>query len=328
MQIGSRQHVIPEIEYVLLVETLVSVSTVISTYTTKRLHDVVRCISSLKRQTLPPAEIILVLDPRKELVEFYKSHVPFEVRMIVSNDVGLSHARNTGVKNAKGEIVAFIDDDATANEKWLENLVKNYADPLVLGVGGLIKPIWESKRPTWFPEELDWIIGCSYKGLPDNKAIIRNPIGCNMSFRKSVFEKAGYFSTDIGRVGSKLAAHEDTEFSVRMTERFPGHKVLYDPTAIVHHRVPKSRANLKYVARRSFAEGVSKANFSCRKSNLASVLYVENEYLRHLLLASIPKRLIRGYKLENIFQTFTILMSTWLVLIGYLQGKKRVSRSL
>ena len=118
-QIGSRQHVIPEIEYVLLVGTLVSVSTVISTYTTERLHDVVRCISSLKRQTLPPAEIILVLDPRKELVEFYKSHVPSEVKMIVSNDVGLSHARNTGVKNAKGEIVAFIDDDATANEKWL-----------------------------------------------------------------------------------------------------------------------------------------------------------------------------------------------------------------
>jgi glycosyltransferase involved in cell wall biosynthesis len=305
---------------------LTRVSVVVCTYSEERLDHVLACIKSLKKQTLQPIKIILALDKDKALLDFYESHMPADVKIVVSSGFGLSNARNAGVKNAEGDIVAFIDDDAIADEKWLENLVKNYEDPLVLGVGGLIKPLWESKRPCWFPEELFWIVGCSYRGLPENKAIIRNPIGCNMSFRKSVFEKAGYFSADIGRVGSKLAAHEDTEFSIRMTEKIPGHKILYDPEAVVHHRVPKSRANLKYVARRSFAEGVSKAIFSCRKSNPTRILHVEKDYLTHLLLIVIPRRLIRGYKPENISQTLALLLSTWLVLMGYLVGK--ISESL
>lgn len=296
-------------------------SVVVSTYTIDRLNDVLECISSLKRQTLQPLEIILVLDNDVGLVDFYRSCVSGDVKIVVSDGFGLSNARNAGVKSAEGEIVAFIDDDALADKRWLENLVRDYEDPLVLGVGGLIKPLWESKRPSWFPEELDWIVGCSYKGLPENKAIIRNLIGCNMSFRKSVFGKAGYFSTDIGRVGSKLAAHEDTEFSIRVTEKIPDHKILYDPDAVVHHKVPKSRANLKYVARRSFAEGVSKAIFSCQKSNPTSVLHVEKDYLRQLLSTGIPRRLIRGYKPENISQIITLSISTILVLFGYLLGK-------
>ena len=304
--------------------TLPRVSVVVCTYSVERFDYVVDCISSLKKQTLHPKEIILILDRDKALIDFYGSRMPTDLKIVVSNGFGLSNARNAGVKSAEGEIVAFIDDDATADEKWLENLVKNYEiDPLVLGVGGLIKPLWESKRPSWFPEELDWIVGCSYKGLPENKAIIRNLIGCNMSFRKIVFEKAGYFSTDVGRVGSKLAGHEDTEFSIRITEKIPGCKILYDPGVVVYHKVPKSRANLKYVARRSFAEGVSKAIFSCQKSNPTSILRVEKDYLRYLLSTGIPRRLIRGYKVENIFQILTLLLSTSLVLLGYFLRRYR-----
>jgi glycosyltransferase involved in cell wall biosynthesis len=272
----------------------------------------------LKRQTFPAAEIILVLDPLKKLVEFYKSQVPHDVKIITSREAGLSSARNAGVEEARGEIIAFIDDDAIAEEKWLGNLVRNYEDPLVLGVGGLIKPVWESKRPSWFPEELDWIIGCSYKGLPENKAIIRNPIGCNMSFRKSVFEKAGYFGIDIGRVGSNLGSHEDTEFSIRITEKIPSHKILYDPTAVVYHKVPKSRTKMNYVARRSFAEGVSKAFFSRRKSNPTSILLVEKNYLRHLFSLGILGRLMRANKPKYVFQILVLLFSTWFVLLGYI----------
>jgi len=300
---------------------LTRVSVVVCTYSVERFDYVVDCIGSLKRQTLQPFEIILVLDKDKALIDFYESHILIDVKIVVSSGFGLSNARNGGVKNAEGEIVAFIDDDAIADEQWLQNLVENYEDPLVLGVGGLIKPVWDSERPIWFPEEAYWIVGCSYKGLPESKAIIRNPIGCNMSFRKTVFDKARYFSTDIGRVGSKLKAHEDTEFSIRITEKIPGCKILYDPEAIVYHKIPKSRANLRYVARRSFAEGVSKSIFSRQKSNPTSVLHVEKDYLRHLLSTSIPSRLIRGHAPGNIFQILTLLLSTSLVLIGYLIGK-------
>jgi len=297
------------------------VSVVVSTYTIDRLNDVLECISSLKRQTLRPLEIILVLDNDVGLVDFYRSRVSGDVKIVVSDGFGLSNARNAGVKNAEGEIVAFIDDDAVADERWLENLVNSYDDPLVLGVGGLIKPIWESGRPIWFPEELDWIVGCSYKGLPERKTYVRNPIGCNMSFKRNIFEKVGYFRTDIGRLGKKPVAGEEAELAIRILEKVPGSKIVYDPVAVVHHRVPKLRTNLKYVARRSFAEGVSKAIFSSQKPNPTSILHVEKDYLRHLLSTGIPRRLIRGYKPENISQIITLSISTILVLFGYLLGK-------
>ena len=192
------------------------ISVVISTFSRERLNYVLSCIESLKNQTFSPKEIILVLDPDETLLEFYKSRLPSDVKVAISEDYGLSCARNTGVKNSDADIIAFIDDDAFADANWLRNMVKNYDDPRVVGVGGFVKPVWEHSRPVWFPEELDWIVGCSYKGLPQKKATVRNPIGCNMSFRRTVFQKIGFFRNDIGRVGNKLTAHEDTELGIRI----------------------------------------------------------------------------------------------------------------
>lgn len=146
-----------------------SVSVVISTYTADRLEDVRQCINSLRQQTLKPKEIILVLDPDERLIRFFKSRLPPDIRIIVSDVYGLSGARNKGVESASGEIVAFVDDDATAEEHWLKNLTRNFADPSVMGSGGFVKPQWLSSRPKWFPTELYWLIGCSYKGGPQER---------------------------------------------------------------------------------------------------------------------------------------------------------------
>jgi GT2 family glycosyltransferase len=297
------------------------VSVVVSTYTIDRLNDVLECISSLKRQTLRPLEIILVLDNDVGLVDFYRSRVSGDVKIVVSDGFGLSNARNAGVKNAEGEIVAFIDDDAVADERWLENLVKSYDDPLVLGVGGLIKPIWESSRPIWFPEELDWIVGCSYKGLPERKTCVRNPIGCNMSFRRSVIIDVGYFSMAVGRIGNNLLGHEDTEFGIRATNKLHGTKIIFDPEAVVYHKVSEKRATLKYVLRRSFAEGFSKSGLSSNRSNTEDLLSPEKRYLTDLFLKSIPSRLSTDSKPEDIYQIITLSASVILVVTGYLFGK-------
>jgi len=300
---------------------LKGVSVIISTFSIDRANHVASCIRSLRKQTSLPMEIILVLDPDEALLEFYKSCMPSDVKIVVSEGYGLSYARNAGVKNAKGEIIAFIDDDAVADERWLENLVKSYDDPCVVGVGGLIKPIWESSRPIWFPEELDWIVGCSYKGLPERKTYVRNPIGCNMSFRKDVFEKVGYFKTGVGRLGKKPVAGEEAELSIRILEEIPGSKIVYDPQAIVYHRVPKSRANLRYLLRRSFYEGLSKALISNSKSNPLKALSTEDRYLRYLLKVVIPLRLKQIYKLKSVSQLLVLLTSTFSVLVGYLVGR-------
>jgi glycosyltransferase involved in cell wall biosynthesis len=297
------------------------VSVVISVYSEDRLGYLLDCINSLRKQSMKPDEIIVVFDPKPMLIDFFKCRLADDVKIVVSEQYGLSNARNAGIKSANGEIVTFIDDDAVAEECWLENLVKNYEDPNVVGVGGFIKPLWENGYVKWFPEELNWLVGCSYKGLPEHKADIRNPIGCNMSFRKNVLEKAGYFRSDVGRFGKKLLSGEEPELSMRILEKFSKAKIMYDPSAVVYHRINKSRVNLKYLWKRSFFEGISKALITNSQKKASLCLSTENQYLRYLLKTAIPSRLKSLYKFDSVCQLLILLFSIMAVFVGFVFGK-------
>lgn len=293
---------------------------IISTYTEKRLAYVIDCIESIKKQSFSDKEIILVLDPVDELIEAYKAHIHGEAKIVVSSGYGLSNARNAGIQNGEGAIMVFIDDDALAADKWLENLVKNYDDVNVVGVGGLIKPIWKKHRPKWFPEELYWLIGCSYKGMPKRKSVIRNPIGCNMSFRKEVFEKAGFFDSNIGRFGKRLLSGEEPELSLRIHEKMPGSEIVYDPSAVVYHRIDDSRNSFKYLLERSFYEGLSKALISSRQKK-SEALSTEDSYLTYLFRVAIPSKLKRIYRFESVYQLLALFLSISFVFLGFLSGR-------
>jgi len=300
---------------------LEEVSVVVSTYTSDRLNDVLACVDSLRRQTLPPKEIILALDPDDDLERFYRSRMPTDVSIVISEGFGLSNARNAGVRNARSSIVAFIDDDAIADKDWLRNLVQNYSDPHIEGVGGKIEPIWEAGCPIWFPEELGWAYGCSYKGLPQRRASVRNSIGANMSFRKDVFERIGYFNGRIGRIGTELLAGEEADLSLRILEGIPESRIVYDPSAIVHHVVHGNRTNLKFLLKVCFYQGLSKASICNDSPNRSRALSTETGYLRYLFKAAIPSRLSRFGRLESICQLLTLLLTTSSVLIGYFVGR-------
>jgi GT2 family glycosyltransferase len=264
--------------------------------------------------------MIVILDPIPELMEFYKSRLSKNVKIIMSEKRGLSNARNVGVRQAKGSIVAFIDDDAVADGRWLESIIKDYEDTDVVGVGGYIQPFWESGRPFWFSEELDWVVGCSYKGLPQHKASVRNPIGCNMSFRKSVFEQVGYFRSDVGRFGKVLLGSEEPEFSLRVLKKIPRSKIVYNPSAVVYHKVGKSRTRFQYLLRRSFYEGVSKALIVDGEGS-ASSLSTENRYLEYLLKTAVPSKLKRFYSFDSLCQLLALFFSTSAVFLGYFFGR-------
>jgi glycosyltransferase involved in cell wall biosynthesis len=297
------------------------VSVVISTYAERRLPYVLDCIDSLRKQTTPSDEIILVVEPIENLLMFYKSHLPPEINVVLSESQGLSSARNTGVKASHGEIMAFIDDDAAADENWLSRLTEPYVDQNVIGTGGAIIPVWENDRPDWFPEELDWVVGCTFKGLPSVETTIRNPIGCNMSFRRSLFESAGYFKTTIGRFGSSAMAGEEAEFSVRATNKIPGSKITYVPAALVYHRVPKSRASIRYSMKRSFYEGYSKARIRNIIPKSVDTLTTEQFYLTYLLKRAIPSKLTRFYRVDKLSQSIVISIVVCNVLVGFVYGR-------
>ncbi len=266
-----------------------AVSVIVSTYTKKRTNDVLKCLESLESQELIPDEILLVLDPDDELVKHYKKACrDYKVKIVKSEGYGLSKARNTGVRISKGDIIAFIDDDAWADKLWLKSIIKNFEDPDVYGVGGRIVPAFDGKRPKWLPEELDWVVGCTYKGMPENRAEIRNPIGANMAFRREAFEEIGLFRSEVGRYGNKLLSGEEAEFAMRLKKLKPNVKIIYEPSAIVYHRVPKNKTKLGYVLRRAYYEGFSKALLSKEYS-----LKNEASYLKFLLIRSVPGKVIK-----------------------------------
>ncbi|WP_084010663.1 glycosyltransferase family 2 protein [Pseudofrankia sp. DC12] len=280
---------------------LVTASVVICAYTLRRWDDLTAAVTSVRAQTVPAGDIIVVIDHNEELLELALSSFSDAVVVPNAGKPGLSGARNTGVERARGDVVVFLDDDAWAQPDWLERMLAHYTDPAVQGVGGAALPRWPEQgagpwrgahagRPAWFPPEFDWIIGCSYIGLPTSVAPVRNPIGAGMSFRRSAFARVGGFSDGLGRVGSIPLGCEETEFGIRLRRDVAEAVILYEPAAVVLHGVTPDRTTWRYYRRRCFSEGISKAVVA-RRVGQESALEAEKAYVRHVLPRAVRRDL-------------------------------------
>lgn len=268
-----------------------TVTVVVCAYTMERWPDIEAAVASLAAQTRPPEQVVLVSDHNAELLERAREAFPGVLCVASTGPRGLSGARNTGVAVATGDVVAFLDDDATAEPDWVERTLAAFADREVIGVGGNVVPAWRAPRPSWFPEEFLWVVGCSYRGLPSGQAEIRNPIGANMSFRRTVFERAGGFDADMGRLGKDAAGCEETEFSIRARRVVSGARIVLEPSATCRHSVSADRVTRRYFRRRCRGEGRSKAVVS-RLAGADSALETERAYLRRTL----PSGVLRGLR--------------------------------
>ncbi len=236
-----------------------TISVVICVYTEERWLDIVAALESVRAQTVRPLETIVVVDHNPMLRQ--RLEALGEDVAIVENvqERGLSGARNSGVAVSRGSIVAFLDDDAAAERDWLARLVQWYQDAAVLGVGGAAAPSWAAGgRPAWFPEEFDWVVGCSYRGLPESAAPVRNLMGGTMSIRRDVLDGLGGFRCGIGRIGKRPLGCEETELCIRARKRWPQGVFIYEPLARIRHRVPVLRSRPAYFVSRCYAEGLSK----------------------------------------------------------------------
>lgn len=245
----------PGADHALSVETTI----VICAYTMDRWADTVAAVGSACAQDPKPLEVILVIDHNDVLLR--RAQAEIQAAQVIPNGGarGLSGARNSGVDAARGGIVAFLDDDAAADPGWLSALVAPFRDPNVVGTGGGAIPVWTVPRPAWFPEEFGWVVGCSYRGMPVVQAAVRNPIGCNMAFRRAALVQAGGFRSEVGRVGTLPAGCEETELSIRLRELRPEDRIIFEPRAIVRHRVSANRNRWSYFSARCYHEGRSKA---------------------------------------------------------------------
>ena len=235
-----------------------TVSVVICTWTGARWQELREAVASVAGQSYPPLETIVVVDHDSALLGRARAELGDAVVVANVEARGLSGARNSGLAQARGDVVAFLDDDAAAAPDWLRRLAGEYQEESVLGVGGAIVPVWE-KWPRWFPAEFGWVVGCTYRGLPRERAAVRNLIGASMSFRRELFSELGGFRHGIGRLGTRPVGCEETDFCLRVERARPEGRFIYQPLALVHHRVPAHRARWRYFLARCYGEGLSKA---------------------------------------------------------------------
>lgn len=305
-----------------------TVSVVVCSHTDERWQLLSAALESLADQTCPPDEVILVIDHNPTLLTKARSAFPDALVIENTSTSGLSGARNSGVMAASGEVIAFLDDDAVAEPDWLERLLAPYEDTRVVAVGGRVDPSWEAGKPEWFPEEFNWVVGCTYTGHRLDPGPVRNVIGCNMSLRRAAIESAGGFRAELGRSGAQPAGDEETELSIQVTRNQPGSVVWYEPAAVVSHFVPSARTTWTYFGRRCFAEGRSKAILSAMVG-ASDALASEWSYTRRVLprgvLTGIHQALT-GRSLAGLARAAAIVLGLTLTTAGYLWGTVAAAR--
>lgn len=280
---------------------MIKLSVVIATY--NRAEGLARTLGSLSEQTLDRDlwEVVVVNNNSSDDTEprflAWQSASPGIVsRIVFEPNQGLSHARNRGIAEARGEYIVIIDDDELASAKFCQTYYDFFrAHPSISAAGGRMIPFYEYPVPQWLTPYTEHPLA-STLDLGDTQRVFprrKYPIGGNMAFRSRVFKQYGAFNPDLGRKGSKLLAGEEKDLFHRL--RKAGETICYVPDAIIFHIIPESRFSKDYFDRVTHMSGVSERIRTLRRSIFAYF----------------------GRLLEEIFKwCATVILGVWYMLRG------------
>jgi glycosyltransferase involved in cell wall biosynthesis len=227
------------------------ITVILCTY--NRCQSLAKALESAAALKLPEAdewEILVVdnnsTDKTREVVESFCGQYPGRFRYLFEPRQGLSYARNAGIREALGDIVAFADDDVTVEPTWLQHLIAPLRSGAWAGSGGRILAQRTFASPRWLPLETRYALAplALFDLGPEAGKLTESPFGNNMAFRKDMFEKYGGFRTELGRCGESLISGEDSEFGTRLLNA--GERLRYEPSAIVYHAIPECRLHKNY----------------------------------------------------------------------------------
>ncbi len=300
------------------------ISVILCTYTLDMYDHFCDAADSVLGQTYDNVEIVIIVDGTPEVyrqvMKTYGEHNNVVIKCNNDN-LGLLESRNRGAELASGDVVAFIDDDAVADELWVERLVRAYEERDAIAVGGKMTPEWVASKPLFLPEEFYWLIGVTHRGFADGPGEVRNTFGSNISFQREVFLELDGFDTDIGgRKGNKNLQGGETELCARMRQEY-GHGVWYDPEAEVAHKVFDYRTKLWWLIDRAFWQGYSKR---AMESFVDDEGGEERTFLVSLVWKCLPRRLLGllyGLDSRKIAQLIMLVILTAVVGTGYLYGR-------
>jgi glycosyltransferase involved in cell wall biosynthesis len=238
-----------------------NITVILCTY--NRPESLARALQSVAASILPCTvewEVLVVdnnsNDQTSEVGAEFCRRYPGRFRYVVEPRQGKSHALNTGLRQAKGDILAFMDDDVIVEPTWLGNLTANLHGDEWAGSGGRILPEPGFSPPHWLEihgrYELGGVLALFDRGDKSGE-LDWAPYGTNMAFRKLMFEKYGGFRTDLGPNRTNEIRGEDTEFGRRLVAG--GERLRYEPLAVVYHPVIEKRLQKEYFLRWYFDFG-------------------------------------------------------------------------
>lgn len=222
-------------------------------------------MKSIAEQDFPYTdyEIVLINNNSTDSTEnicnrFREDYPQVRFRYFIETNQGLSYARNRGVKESRGDILVFVDDDATVFESYLPSINIFFdAYPEVNACGGPIVPVYEVEKPKWLSHYTEQLLGGAlYEG--DKVKPFRNgkyPGGGNSAFRKEVFEKYGLFNVELGRKGTGLIGAEEKDLYdrlIRGSEQF-----YYLPQMGIYHYIPEKKLTKAHFRELTYSIGKS-----------------------------------------------------------------------
>ena len=235
-----------------------SLAVVICSYTERRWKDLLAAVESVEPQRLPPLRTIVVVDDDPALYERVREGSAEVTAVLKRGRQGLSAARNAGIAVTTEDVVAFLDDDAMAAPGWLARLV----DPTRTRTSwGSAARSSRTSRPTAPPGSRASSSGSSAAATA---ACPASSPRCGTSSVRTCRSAATSSTRSVDSTACRAGRHsptgcDETELCIRILERMPHGRLLYEPHAVVRHRVPALRACWPYFWRRCWAEGRSKA---------------------------------------------------------------------
>lgn len=231
------------------------ISVVVCTHNRANLLE--QCLNTIVQQTLIPDifEVLIIdnnsSDNTKEVArKFTDKHCNF--MYFIEPQLGLSHARNKGLREAQGEYIAYTDDDCKVPEQWLSIAKEVIEQVKPAAFGGPSLAFYMTPKPRWFLDRFGSHVLYGQEAKPLEKEYIH---GMNIFFRKSLFQKLDGFNPALGMSGNKVAYGEETEIIIKIRSTMPGEIIYYHPDLYVHHLVPAKKMSLIWITRERFNKG-------------------------------------------------------------------------
>jgi hypothetical protein len=241
------------------VSVISDVSVIVCTQSVERWPWLLKCLASLKVQTLKPFEVIVVVRGNADLDgRLRKRHGP-ERLLYTSAPLDLSDARSLGLTAATGAFVCFLDDDAVADPSCLSILRSSVSDGTVAWASGCSLPMWNGAMPRWMPQELEWTLGNDYRSVASAQTDAENMDGGCVCMRRESFVLFAGLGAGFERQPRGLDGVEAAELYSSIQDRVSALRPIHEPTAIIRQPVPHDRQRPAYVLARCWEEGISKA---------------------------------------------------------------------